>query len=45
MAMDIADRNAKVMIADMQLPYNRARQSAITLEITEIVAGSGEVGA
>ena len=40
MAMDNADRNAKVMIADLQLAYNRARQSAITQEITEIVAGS-----
>ena len=30
------------MIDDLQLKYNRARQGAITQEITEIVAGSGE---
>ena len=30
------------MISDLQLSYNRARQSAITQEITEIVAGSGD---
>ena len=42
MAMDNADKNATQMIADLQLAYNRARQSAITQEITEIVAGSGE---
>ncbi|MBR4762273.1 MAG: F0F1 ATP synthase subunit gamma, partial [Clostridia bacterium] len=27
---------------DLQIKYNRARQGAITQEITEIVAGSGE---
>ncbi|MBR6581666.1 MAG: ATP synthase F1 subunit gamma [Ruminococcus sp.] len=40
-AMDSAGKNAKQMIDDLQLAYNRARQSAITQEITEIVAGSG----
>lgn len=30
------------MIDSLRLQYNRARQSAITQEITEIVAGSGE---
>ena len=30
------------MISDLQLSYNRARQSAITQEITEIVAGGGD---
>lgn len=40
-AMDSAGKNAKQMIDDLQLKYNRARQSAITQEITEIVAGSG----
>jgi F-type H+-transporting ATPase subunit gamma len=39
--MDSAGKNAKQMIDDLQLRYNRARQSAITQEITEIVAGSG----
>ena len=41
MAMDSAGKNAGEMIAELQLSYNRARQSAITQEITEIVAGSG----
>lgn len=41
MAMDSAGKNAQQMIDDLQLSYNRARQSAITQEITEIVAGSG----
>jgi len=40
-AMDSAGKNAKQMIDDLQLQYNRARQGAITQEITEIVAGSG----
>lgn len=41
LAMDSAGKNAQQMIDDLQLQYNRARQSAITQEITEIVAGSG----
>lgn len=41
MAMDSAGKNAKQMIDDLSLEYNRARQGAITQEITEIVAGSG----
>ena len=41
MAMDSAGKNAKEMIDNLQLEYNRARQGAITQEITEIVAGSG----
>ena len=41
MAMDSAGKNAQMMIDDLQLAYNRARQGAITQEITEIVAGSG----
>lgn len=40
-AMDSATKNAQIMIDDLSLRYNRARQSAITQEITEIVAGSG----
>jgi len=40
-AMDSAGKNAQQMIDDLQLQYNRARQGAITQEITEIVAGSG----
>ena len=41
MAMDSAGKNAQEMIDKLQLQYNRARQSSITQEITEIVAGSG----
>ena len=41
MAMDSAGKNAQEMIDQLQLKYNRARQNAITQEITEIVAGSG----
>lgn len=40
-AMDAAGKNAQEMIDNLQLAYNRARQGAITQEITEIVAGSG----
>ncbi|MBQ4526701.1 MAG: ATP synthase F1 subunit gamma [Clostridia bacterium] len=40
-AMDSAGKNAQEMIDDLQLSYNRARQDAITQELTEIVAGSG----
>lgn len=41
MAMDSAGKNAQQMLDDLHLTYNRARQGAITQEITEIVAGSG----
>ena len=41
-AMDSAGKNATAMIDELQLKYNRARQGAITQEITEIVAGAGE---
>lgn len=39
-AMDAASKNADEMIEDLSLKYNRARQGAITQEITEIVAGA-----
>jgi len=39
-AMDSATQNADDMIADLSLKFNRARQAAITQEITEIVAGT-----
>ncbi len=41
-AMDSAGRNAQLMIDQLQIQYNRARQNAITQEITEIVAGAGQ---
>jgi len=39
-AMGNATKNATKMIADLTLHYNRARQAAITQEISEIVAGA-----
>ncbi len=39
-AMDAASKNASEMIDTLSLRYNRARQSAITQEITEIIGGS-----
>ena len=39
-AMDAATKNAGEMIDHLNLYYNRARQAAITQEITEIVAGA-----
>lgn len=39
-AMDSATKNAGDMISNLRLHYNRARQGAITQEITEIVAGA-----
>lgn len=39
-AMENATDNAQSMIADLTLTYNRARQAAITNEITEIISGS-----
>ena len=39
-AMDSATQNAEEMIENLSLQFNRARQAAITQEITEIVAGS-----
>ncbi|MCI8619417.1 MAG: ATP synthase F1 subunit gamma [Oscillospiraceae bacterium] len=39
-AMDAATKNAEEMIGDLSLKYNRARQGAITQEITEIVGGA-----
>ena len=38
-AMSSASDNADAMLADLELSYNRARQSAVTQEITEIVGG------
>ncbi|AWB46273.1 F0F1 ATP synthase subunit gamma [Paenibacillus sp. CAA11] len=39
-AMGSATKNATKMIGELTLTYNRARQAAITQEITEIVAGA-----
>jgi F-type H+-transporting ATPase subunit gamma len=39
-AMKNATDNAKELIDSLSLQYNRARQAAITQEITEIVGGA-----
>ncbi|CAB1253974.1 ATP synthase gamma chain (F1Fo ATPase, subunit G) [Clostridiaceae bacterium BL-3] len=39
-AMDGATKNANDLLSDLNLKYNRARQSAITQEITEIIGGA-----
>lgn len=41
-AMDSASKNAEEMVSQLSLEFNRARQAAITQEITEIVGGAGE---
>lgn len=43
-AMDNATSNAEEMISDLSLKYNRARQSSITQELTEIIAGAEALG-
>lgn len=42
-AMDAATTSAKDMIHDLSLMYNRARQAAITQEITEVCGGAAKV--
>ena len=39
-AMDSATDNAEKMISGLELQYNRARQGAITQELTEIIGGA-----
>lgn len=43
-AMDNATSNAEEIIDDLSLKYNRARQSSITQELTEIIAGAEALG-
>lgn len=43
-AMKSATDNAGEIIDDLQLVYNKARQAAITQEISEIVSGAASVG-
>ena len=38
--MSSANKNAKEIIDNLSISYNRARQAAITQEITEIVSGA-----
>jgi F-type H+-transporting ATPase subunit gamma len=42
-AMKSASDNAKKVIEDLQLSYNKARQAAITKELSEIVSGASAV--
>jgi F-type H+-transporting ATPase subunit gamma len=42
-AMKSASDNAATLIEDLQLAYNKARQAAITQELSEIVAGAAAV--
>lgn len=42
-AMDSATNNAEEMISGLTLKYNRARQSSITQELTEIIAGANAI--
>lgn len=42
-AMDSATSNADEMISNLSLLYNRARQSSITQELTEIIAGAAAI--
>lgn len=42
-AMDSATGNAEEMISKLSLQYNRARQSSITQELTEIIAGANAI--
>jgi len=43
-AMKNATENAQDLISELQLIYNKARQAAITRELSEIVAGAAAVG-
>ena len=43
-AMDSATGNAEEMLEDLTLLYNRARQGAITQELTEIISGAAAIG-
>ena len=40
MAMESATDNAREMLSQLSLYYNRARQASITNEIIEVVSGS-----
>lgn len=44
-AMDKATENAQELLKDLGISYNRARQAAITTELTEIVSGAAALEA
>ena len=39
-AMESSTRNAKEMLKTLEIQFNRARQAAITQEITEVISGA-----
>ena len=43
-AMDSATENAEEMLKDLKISYNKARQEAITKELSEIVGGAAALG-
>jgi len=43
-AMDDATRNAEDMVVKLKINYNRTRQSIITSELVEIIAGANAAG-
>ncbi|MDH3648777.1 MAG: ATP synthase F1 subunit gamma [Saprospiraceae bacterium] len=43
-AMDMATDNAEELLRDLRISYNKARQEAITSEISEIVGGAAALG-
>jgi F-type H+-transporting ATPase subunit gamma len=44
-AMDKASENANELLKSLKISYNRARQAAITTELTEIVSGAAALNA
>ncbi len=44
-AMSAATKNADAMISSLSVEYNRARQAAVTAQITEIVGSTQAIGA
>ena len=38
--MEAASKSARDMLNELDILYNRARQAAITQEITEVIAGA-----
>lgn len=43
-AMDKATENAEELVKDLRISYNKARQEAITKELSEIVGGAAALG-
>jgi len=43
-AIDKATENAEVILSELKINYNKARQEAITKELSEIVGGAAALG-